>query len=73
MDMADTTTRYPAYDPSKADLLVCPLSGRPILRAKQVPGGDVYVREQELLPALEQSHLTGSTTKIWIAKEPNKP
>jgi len=70
--MAELATRYPPYDASKADLLICPLSGRPILRAKQVAGGDIYVREQELLPAVEQLHLTGSTTKIWIARDQNK-
>lgn len=66
--MADGADRYPPYDASKADLLVCPLSGKPILRAKA--GGDDYVRNQEIVPAVEQILERGSVqVKIWIAKD----
>jgi hypothetical protein len=66
--MAELPNQYPLYDPSQADLLVCPLSGKPILRAKA--GGDVYVRSQEILQAVEQVLERGSAkVKIWVAKD----
>lgn len=66
--MAEQLHQYPQYDSSKADLLVCPLSGKPILRAKA--GGDNYVRSQEISPAVEQVLERGSAkVKIWVAKD----
>jgi len=66
--MAELPHQYPPYDPRYADLLVCPLSGKPILRAKA--GGEEYVRSEEIVPAVEQSLERGSVqVKVWIAKD----
>ena len=67
--MADEPQRYPNHDPARADLLVCPLSGKPILRAKDAAAGQDHAREFDLQPAVERDLQRGGPAKIWIAKD----
>jgi len=61
--------RYPNYDVALAELLICPLTGKPILRARAAPGSDEYLRRQDILPAVERAlDRTGKPT-IWVVKD----
>jgi hypothetical protein len=66
--MADQMSRYPLYDPAKADLLICPLSGRPILRVKDPTAGPGAGTSPELQLAVERDLPGPERSKVWIAK-----
>lgn len=66
--MADNILRYPLYDPTKADLLICPLSGRPILRVKDAAAGPGAGTSPELQLAVERDLSRPGPSKVWIAK-----
>lgn len=70
--MSVASQKYPAFDTAKADLLVCPLSGKPILRAKPGAEGEAYLKEQDLQPAIEKQ-FPGTADKVWIAPEKPAP
>ncbi|MCH9809148.1 MAG: hypothetical protein K0U74_15590 [Alphaproteobacteria bacterium] len=67
--MSDAIKSLP-FDANKADLLVCPLTGRPILRAKSGVDDDELRKAFPYEIAVKQSlHRPGQTTvSVWIAE-----
>jgi hypothetical protein len=61
---------YPEFDPRRVELLICPVSGKPIFRSISDTVNDGYVNELDFQPAVQRS-LNWSTppASIWIAKD----